>query len=72
MLCIHAPVRGNLGQDALHANLSGSLGWGYQACTEGKVFKVGGLQASWAPLLGNAWQQQPLGRPCLLLCQSPW
>lgn len=33
------------------------LGLGYQACTEGKVFKVGGLQASWGPLLGNASQQ---------------
>ena len=27
-------------QDALHANRSGSLSWGYKGCTEGEVFKA--------------------------------
>lgn len=28
------------GQDAMHANRSGSLNWDYKGCTEGEVFKA--------------------------------
>jgi hypothetical protein len=39
-MCFHWQVPQPL-QDALHANMSGELGWEYKGCTEGEIYEVG-------------------------------